>query len=1194
MTRRDRGRDRSTSRTILTAITGTALAAASVIAFPAVATAAPGGVEQTEFEPGRYIVTLTDDAVATYTGGVPGYDATAPDEGEQLQSRRPTVQSYDEYLTDQQADVAAEAGVEIDYSYTMAINGFAATLTAEQAATLASDRDVERVTPDQLYKTTADTSTAFLGLEGPGGVWEQTGGVETAGEGVVVGILDTGVAPENPAFAGDALGTSPGAEPWLDGEAITFAKGDGETYTGVCETGPQFGTDDCSTKLIGARYFIDGFGAGNIGDATTGPGEFLSPRDGDGHGSHTASTAAGNAANPASIGGVDFGDVSGVAPAAKISSYKVCWSGPDPASQDDDGCAGADLIAGNDQAVADGVDVINYSIGGGAATTTYSATDDAFLGAAAAGIFVSASAGNSGPDYSTLGNASPWITTVAASTIPPYEATVELGDGQAFAGVSVTVDLDPEADPVSGSFVTAASVAAEGAVDPQLCGPGTLDDTLVGDDTIVLCERGVVDRVAKSAEVARVGGIGVVLVNPAPSSLDADFHSVPTVHIDARYYEAVTAYAETEGATASLVTGNETGVETPVPQVAGFSSRGPVQADGSDLLKPDITAPGVSILAAGPNQEDAAPTYAFLSGTSMAAPHIAGLAALYLGERPNATPAEIKSALMTTAYDTLDAEGATVTDPFAQGAGHADATRYFEPGLLYLNDVPDWLAYLQGIGYDAGVEPIDGSDLNLASIAIGELTASQTVTRTVTASESGTFTASIEGLGGIEAIVEPSTFTVEAGQTQDFTVTFTRTDAALDEYATGSLLWTSDATTVRSPLAVQPITIVAPTDVQGTGVEGSVEVEVTPGGTGDIPLTTSGLTAGVTTIGSGVTGDAAEYEVTVAEGSPFARFDLDAADDTTDLDLIVYRLDANGTPVAGWQSATASADERVDLLDPEPGTYLALVDVYSAPDGGEWDFTGTSIVEGGAPLATDPAVLAGVQGEPTSYTASWAGLEPETRYLGWVNYGDTGARTFVEVITGEGDPEPEPEAPVAVEPPAIQGTPEVKQTLTATPGVWNVEGLEFAFQWQRDGTDIPGATGETYRVTKADRGTALSVVVTATAADLPQGTATSEPVTVRFESRTSVSVDKVLLFSWQRNTVDVTVRSDSAEAPVGTVEVKVGRDVHQVELTAEDEGRVELSLPKLRGGIYSVSATYLGDGTTAESTSSSRHFWVIF
>lgn len=1193
-------RSARTRRSIRSAIAVLATGALAVAGLAVGATGAaaaplkPGSSNAAQtFESGRYIVTVVGDSQAKWANA-PGAD----------QRRGVSPEDYAAQLAVTQEAVAASVGADIEVSYTVAVNAFAAELTGEQAAQLAADKDVVAVSPDELLHLTAEAGTEFLGLEGPGGVWEAVGGPAAAGAGVVVGVLDSGIAPENPSFAGDPLGTTPGAEPYLDGSTIVFEKNDGGTFTGECVEGEQFEAADCNTKIIGARYYVEGFGVENLGDTTTGPGEFVSPRDGDGHGSHTASTAAGNYSVPASIEGIDFGVVSGVAPAAKIAVYKVCWSGPDPTVTTDDGCTTSDVLKAVEDAVNDGVDVLNYSIGGGGATTTYSVTDDAFLGAAAAGIFIAASAGNDGPTASTADNAAPWVTTVAASTVPSYEATVTLGDGQAFAGASITVPMGDDAEPITGPLVYAADIALAGATDPALCAPNSLDPALITPETIVVCDRGVYDRVAKSAEVARIGGQAMVLVNPSPNTIDTDFHSVPTVHLNAEYRDAVVTYAQTDGATATLTSGNDLGTSPPTPQVAGFSSRGPLVADGSQLLKPDISAPGVSILAAGPNQAATDPTFQFLSGTSMASPHIAGLAALYFGERPNVLPSEIKSALMTTAYDTVDAEGNAINDAFAQGAGHADPTRFFDPGLLYLNDVPDWVGYIDWLGYDTPVDPISGSNLNLASIQVPDLTAPVTVTREVTATEAGEWTASVQGVDGITVDVQPSVLTFgAAGETATFTVTFTRTDAPLDEFAMGSLTWSDGANTVRSPIAVRPVTIVAPYETEGTGVTGSVEVEVTPGGDGDIPLSTTGLALGTllpdptgaeeehSGSGDNSTPDF-EYEATVAEGAVFARFDLDALDDEletpVDLDLFVYLLNDEGTPIALWQSATGAADERVDIDAPTAGNYLVVVDVFDAPDGIVFDLTTTSVVPGGAALAFDPAVLPGEQGVPVSYEASWTGLQPFSTYVGLVYYAETGVYTVVQVVTGDG---PIPGAPVNLTPPTISGKAEVGKKLTASPGTWDMDGLTFGYQWQADGVDIPGATDKKYKVTAADEGKTITVVVTATKGDLPPGKATSEGVVVKFKSTTSVSLSRTVLFSWQTTTATVTVDSAEDAAATGDVTITVNGKSTTVPLV---NGVATYQLPKVGSGVYFVKAAYGGDELTNGSSSSVRVFWVIF
>lgn len=1186
-------------------LTVAAVATATVLGGAGAAFAAPapagslGGIitpAVTTFEPGRYIVELADASVATYEGGVQGFAATQPDAGERLNARSKKVQSYSDFLEAEQNDVAAAVGAEIDYSYTLTINAFAAELSTEQAIELSATKGVVSITPDELkHTTTAVPSTDFLGLTGEGGVWAGVGGPEEAGKGVVVGILDTGIAPENPSFAGETLGTTAGAEPYLNGSTITFAKADGGTFTGACIEGEQFASTECNTKVVGARYYVSGFGVDQLGDASV--GEYVSPRDGDGHGSHTASTAAGNFGVPASVAGNDYGLISGVAPAAKVAAYKVCWSGPDPVASSDDGCATSDMLAAIDQSVADGVDVLNFSIGGGAASSTVSPTDIAFLGAASAGIFVAASAGNSGPGASTLDNASPWITTVAASTIPSYEATATFGNGTAYAGASISLDTAPGAPPVTGPLTRADLVAASGAVsaDALLCAPNTLDPALAA-GKIVFCQRGVYDRVAKSTEVKRAGGIGMLLVNKTPGSVDTDAHAVPTVHLDAQYWDATFAYAADAAATVSFAAGNSTDYVSPTPQVAGFSSRGPVRADGSDILKPDISAPGVAILADGPNADGADPTFQFLSGTSMASPQIAGLAALYLGERPNATPAEVKSAMMTSSYDTVNAANETVTDPFAQGAGHVDPTKFFEPGLLYLNGVNDWWSYIAGIGYDVGVEPVDPSNLNLASIAIGSLTAPEAITRTVTSTQAGEFVAEVNGLAGIDVQVEPATLSfAAAGESKSYTVTFARTDAALDSFSTGSLDWVSGDTRVHSPVAVQPVTLVAPATVAGTGTRGSVDVSITAGGTGDIALRTEGLAAGLRQpnpadpadvhTGTGKVGDNFNYQVQVPAGTALARFDLDAVDNATDLDLIVYRLSGDGgTPVAGWQSATGSADERVDLASPQAGFYRVFVDVFSGSTA--FDVTSYAVLsEGGeGSFSATPNPVPAVQGEPISYTASWTGLKPKTNYLGLVHYADTGLSTAVSVASGEAL------APVNTVAPSITGTPEVGKKLTASPGEWDTAELSYSYQWQRDGRDIRHANKQHYTVSKDDRGHALTVVVTASRAGYPAAQASSDAVTVKHKAQLDLDLSDRRVSTSERVKIEVELSSSApvrGESVTVTVQ-KVGAAEQSFVVTLDRRGEAELKLPKLSAGSYTVQASFAGTATVAATQSKAQ------
>ena len=1038
--------------------TALALSAGASVLGAAAAGAAPQppSIDTSGFESGRYIVVLKDDAMATYRGGLPGLARTAPVGTRSIDVDSPAANAYAAHLESTQQQVASTIGADIDASLTITLNGFIADLSAEQALELARDGRVSQIFQDEILQITQSPANEYLELEN---LWNQVGGQEEAGTGVVVGILDTGIAPENPLFAGDPLGTTPGAEPYLDGDTIVFEKADGSTFTGYCEAGEQFSADDCSTKIVSARYYVDGFGEADLGDASV--GEYVSPRDGDGHGSHTASTAAGNAdVEVVSAGGAALGTMSGVAPEARIAAYKVCWSGPDPSVTTDDGCATSDSIQAIEQATIDGVDVINYSIGGGAATSVATPTDIAFLGAAAAGVFVSASAGNAGPGASTLDHASPWYTTVAATTVPNYEATIILPGDERIPGASITVPMGEDAEPVTGEFIYAGDIPAAGqqAARAALCLPGTLDAERAA-GMIVLCDRGENARAEKSQVVADAGGIASVLVNVTPGSIDLDDHAVPTVHADAQYRDELLAAARTPGTVITLEDGNSSGIETPAPVVAGFSSRGPALADGGDVLKPDIAAPGVGIIAATANPEDGEPTFSFLSGTSMAAPHVAGLAAIYLGAKPLATPAEVKSALMTTATDVVTADGAVSTDPWAQGAGFVNTQSMLDPGLIYQNGTTDWFGYLRGLGYVLPDEwvgsPIDPSDVNIASIAIGALAGSQTVTRTVTALEPGEYTASVSGVPGVDVTVSPSTLSfAEAGDTATFEVTFDVTTAPLSTWSSGFLTWNSSEHAVRSPLAVQPVALAAPEWVEGTGTVGETPITVVSGIDGSIPLAANGL-APFSQLASDTyeQGDGEFYPFSIPAGELVHYFSLDVADDTADFDLYVLRLNAAGQFVEQFTAGTGSADEELLLESPTPGNYVALVDAYATGEQGatafSLDHVGVSAGQQQGSFRTEPAAIAGERGESATYTAKWNGLAVDSQYLGVVGYGGTDVRTIVRVTTGDVTmPTPDRlagedrfETAVAI---SQQGYPEGADTVYVASGVLFPDGLAAA------------------------------------------------------------------------------------------------------------------------------------------------------
>ncbi len=982
------------------------LAVGAVVGGLLAATTPAGAAPQSEltraatplgFKAGRYVVVLREPGAASYTGGDRRFARTSPTDGGQLDGRSAAVRAYSDHLERTHRSLAAEVGATVALDYTVALNGFAAQLSGAQAAELSSDRRVALVSPDRRLKLDTWHTPTFLGLTGRHGEWAQHGGRRDAGAGTVVGIIDSGIWPESRSFAGKKLTDTPktrfdirrrGAKTFMD-------KADGVRFEGRCQTGVEFTYNDCSTKLVGARYYPDIF----AGVSDPSPEEYLSPRDGDGHGSHTASTAAGRYGVRARVEGRDFGRISGMAPAARIAAYKVCYSDSDPTTGD---CFTSASVAAINDAVLDGVDVINYSISGSLGTVI-DPVELAFEGAAEAGIFVAASAGNSGPTPSTVAHNSPWVTTVAASTHISFENTVVLGNGKKLAGASIAGEGVPRSP-----LVDSTDVAAGDPADATLCAPGSLDEAQVG-GTIVVCTRGVYDRVAKSAEVARAGGIGMILVNPTPASLDADFHSVPTVHLDAPAGRRVLAYVDRAGddATAAIRLGNRTNQVQAIPQVASFSSRGPALANDSDILKPDLSAPGVSVLAAVAPPSNSNRRFDLFSGTSMASPHVAGLAAFVASQHPGWTPMEIKSAMMTTAKSLVDEDGKPIKDAFAQGAGNVRPGRFFDPGLFVTASARDWRGYLAGQGLPTGVRPIRAKNLNQPSMAAGQVSGTVAFRRHFVATMKGTWRVSVDVPGFNATVTRKRITSSRKNDILDLKVFLSRDDAPLGEWSQGFVTLTGP-TTVRMPVAVRPVAVSAPTAVAGTGTSGSASVSLTAGTTGDLAVGVHGLAESTTDTASVNVGDTAQYGcIAVGADTRTFRVSVDSRQDDADLDLYVYKADDTCgalTGVAG-QSATGSADEEVTLDDPEPGNYFVVVDGYT--DGADndgtmefrldvWDVNGASNL---GDLTVDPQPVPVVAGQPTSYEVSWTGLDPEERYLGVLDYDGTGQATYVSVDT---------------------------------------------------------------------------------------------------------------------------------------------------------------------------------------------------
>ncbi len=963
-----------------------------------------------EYTDGIYVVQMLEPPVAGYDGGKAGLKATKPAPGRSLNPRLPRVRDYVSHLeAKQRATLSSVGSPRTLYRYQYAFNGFSAKLTADQATALAKQKGVLAVTKQRVY--TADTSFTpeFLGLTKGGGLWNKLGGPKKAGQDVVIGILDSGITPESLSFADRVKRRG------VPSERGRLAYQPPTDWAGTCVTGEEWDASDCNNKLIGARYYNAGYG-GDAGIDAERPWEYNSARDYQGHGTHTASTAGGNYKTPTTGEAKQLGkSVSGMAPKARIAAYKALWSSE---TADTAGGTTSDLVAAIDDAVADGVDVINYSISG-TQTNFLDPVEVSFLFAADAGVFVSASAGNSGPTPATVAHPSPWTTTVAAGTHPRGgSGSLTLGDGSTYSGASLA------AAEVSADVVNSKDVPAAGAVpdEARLCfsdadGGNALDPAQVA-GKIVVCERGATARINKSLAVEEAGGVGMILINPTANSVNADLHFVPSIHLQNDALGAVEAYAATPGATATIAQGVLT-FDDPAPYTAAFSSRGPLIAGDGDLLKPDLIAPGQDILAAVSPVGNHGREFDVYSGTSMSAPHVAGLAALLRDSHPDWSPMAIKSALMTSGYDVLDGPGTDPSVMFSAGAGHVFPNKANRTRLVYDSDFFDWLAFLCGTTPE-GVNPatcasladsgysLDPSDLNTPSISIGALAGSQTVTRRVTnvGPRFAKYRAKLDSMDGVDVKVSPRKLFLRKGETKEFTVTFTRTDAELNAYTGGYLTWWGKRTAkVRIPMVAKPVALAAPTSVFSTG--DPVSFEVGFGYDGPFTATPAGLIPATTQDGT-VADDPDDSfvkdgpgtdlkTVDIPAGTTLARISLfdEFTDGDDDLDLYVY--DAGGNLVGASGSGTSA--EEVNLDNPAPGTYSVYVHGW-ATDGPDANYTLFSWALGSADEGnmTVSAPTSATLGGTGEVSLSFSGLAAATKYLGTVSFTGSDAMPAPTVV----------------------------------------------------------------------------------------------------------------------------------------------------------------------------------------------------
>jgi len=622
------------------------------------------------------LVKLDAEPMATYRGGVAGLAATSPQVTQsRIQRGQPSVQAYERFLAGKENAFAAALassvrGGRIVHRFRAVFGGVSVVVPRGRVKDLAALPGVRAVYPDVLLPLDTDRSPEFIGAPA---LWAKLGGQARAGKGIIVGVVDTGIWPESPSVRDDGSYPPPPAK-WT-GTACQFGSAKPGDIAFACDH-----------KLIGARRVMSTFDA--FGPAPL-AGEFPSARDNNGHGSHTATTAAGNGNVAAEFQGVPLGVLSGIAPRAHIAAYKVCFTASDGSGS----CYSSDSAAAIEQAVLDGVDVINFSIGGGA--SPYSdPVSLAFLDAYAAGVFVACSAGNSGPSADTVEHREPWTTTVAATTTDKlYAGSASLSGGAGATlevrGVSVLDGLVPAAPIVLSS---SAPYSDDLCLNPA--SPGSLTGK------VVACKRGTNARVAKSANVAAGGAVGMILYNTSDAqTLNADIHSVPTVHINGTQGTALAAFVTAQATPQASLQGARL-LDGQGDVTAAFSSRGGA-GQTLGIGKPDVGAPGVDILAgysgklavpAGPDGQ----LFAILSGTSMASPHVAGAAALLKQLHPTWGPGEIKSALMMTANAAVVKEdGTTPATPFDVGSGRIDLARAGDAGLLISDTAENYVA-LQG------------------------------------------------------------------------------------------------------------------------------------------------------------------------------------------------------------------------------------------------------------------------------------------------------------------------------------------------------------------------------------------------------------------------------------------------------------------------------------------------------------------
>ncbi|GAB4852191.1 hypothetical protein Ancab_016382 [Ancistrocladus abbreviatus] len=677
------------------------------------------------------------------------------------------------------------------YTYTHVIHGFSASLTP-------SELDVLRNSPGYIYsirdlpvKVDTTHTSKFLGLTSASGAWPAS----DYGKDIIIGLVDTGVCPESKSFNDDGMTEIPAR------------------WQGMCKEGIQFNSSLCNRKLIGARFYNKGLIAKNPNLTIS----VNSTRDTDGHGTHTSTTAAGNFVQGASYFGYAPGTAVGMAPHARVAMYKALWK---------EGTYTSDIIAAIDQAIMDGVDILSLSFGFDVLHLYEDPTAIATFAAVEKGIFVTTSAGNEGPSLGTLHNGTPWVITIAAGTADrKFGGVVTLGNGVSIMGLT----LYPE----SPALIRRTLIFMDSCNDVRKL-------EKIGSKIAVCLDKNHIlsDQLSKAHQAKVAGGVFITNNSDLNFFLQTSF---PAIFINFQNGDTLLSYIKRSSKPIASLDLQTTYLGTkPAPSVASYSSRGP-SPSCPIVLKPDLMAPGDMILASWPQNISVTDIdsgslfsdFNLLSGTSMACPHAAGVAALLKAAHPDWSPAAIRSAMMTTS-DMEDNTNRPIkgmgfsnqpATPLAMGAGHINPNNALKPGLVYDAEVQDYVNLLCALNYTTKQIKIitrsshlincssPSSDLNYPSFIAffnGHDSSSDTEIvhefwRTVTNVGEGmsTYTAKVTPIDGVKVNVEPGILSFrEKYEKARFKLTVKGSRVMKQKVVYGSLSWvdTKKNYVVRSPI----------------------------------------------------------------------------------------------------------------------------------------------------------------------------------------------------------------------------------------------------------------------------------------------------------------------------------------------------------------------------------------------------------